>query len=376
MMPRNEESHRGRGRRIYGSAWFARGLLFLAIGGLLIFALHRVSIPAIWRVLQVLRPWQILLVLAMDGLVYLFMSARWWLIVHAEDIQAPFTPMIAVRLAAFGVSYFTLGPQVGGEPLQVLYLRRVLGSTFPRATAGVVLDKLLELLANFVFLMLGIWALISAGVLHAGGSVSGASLAAVFVVGTWPIFHIALLRSGHYPVSSALGAAPWIPPNGRLARYVRASERLAGKFCQRHAPVLAAAIAASLMACASAVIEYALITSFLGVRLQYWQTIAAWTAGWLSFLVPLPGGLGALEASQVLALGLFGVPPAVALAVTTVIRARDVLFGGLGLAFAALLAYLFKSNEPAVNVLSRIASSSAGHRESPGGTASGNEDHG
>jgi len=55
---------------------------------------------------------------------------------------------------------------------------------------------------------------------------------------------------------------------------------------------------------------------------------------WLAFLVPLPGGLGALEASQVFALGAFGVSAASALGVTLLIRARDLLIGGLGLLLA------------------------------------------
>ena len=81
--------------------------------------------------------------------------------------------------------------------------------------------------------------------------------------------------------------------------------------------------------------EFALITTFLGIRLHFWQTIAAWTAGWLALLAPLPGGLGALEASEVFALGVFGVPAALAIGVTLVMRGRDLLIGGLGLLLAS-----------------------------------------
>jgi uncharacterized membrane protein YbhN (UPF0104 family) len=79
-----------------------------------------------------------------------------------------------------------------------------------------------------------------------------------------------------------------------------------------------------------------LITGFLNIQLTVPQTIAAWTAGWLAFLVPLPGGLGALEGSQVLALGAFNIVPAAALGVALLIRARDLLIGGLGLFLASL----------------------------------------
>jgi len=77
-----------------------------------------------------------------------------------------------------------------------------------------------------------------------------------------------------------------------------------------------------------------LITFFLNIELTSWQVVASWTMSWLAFLVPLPGGLGALEASQVFALGAFGVSAASALGVTLLIRARDLLIGGLGLLLA------------------------------------------
>ena len=89
------------------------------------------------------------------------------------------------------------------------------------------------------------------------------------------------------------------------------------------------------MAGAGMIGEYMLITSFLGINLHSGQTIAAWTTSWLAFLVPLPGGLGALEASQVLTLGSFGISAALAISVTLLIRARDLLIGGLGLLLAS-----------------------------------------
>jgi uncharacterized membrane protein YbhN (UPF0104 family) len=81
--------------------------------------------------------------------------------------------------------------------------------------------------------------------------------------------------------------------------------------------------------------EFALIANFLGIHLPFWQTVAAWTAGWLSLLAPLPGGLGALEASQVFALGIFGISAASAIGIALVMRARDLLIGALGLFFAS-----------------------------------------
>jgi len=118
-------------------------------------------------------------------------------------------------------------------------------------------------------------------------------------------------------------------------RFIIASERMAGMFCQRYPRALLLAVGASLLAGVGMVAEYALIASFLGINLVGWQTLAAWTTSWLAFLIPLPGGLGALEAGQVFTLGAFEISAALAIGVALLIRARDLLIGGLGLAFAS-----------------------------------------
>ena len=77
--------------------------------------------------------------------------------------------------------------------------------------------------------------------------------------------------------------------------------------------------------------EFYTMASFLGVSLSLAQLIALLTAARVAFLLPLPGGLGTLEASQVWALELMGFNPAVGLGLSLLIRLRDVSLGLLGL---------------------------------------------
>ncbi|MGA7195042.1 MAG: lysylphosphatidylglycerol synthase transmembrane domain-containing protein [Anaerolineales bacterium] len=313
------------------SLW--RGLIIIILLVLLYFALRNAPLIQIWNTLHQLQLWQIILILAIDVIIYLFVTARWWLIVQAENKNISYLPMIGVRISVFGISYFTIGPQVGGEPLQVIYLRRKYGLTYTRAASTVVMDKLLELLANFIALVFGLTGIVQAGILSRSGSPPLASLIVLSALIAWPLIHIILLYKKIYPLSAFFQAMTLIR-NTKAIRFIRASEHLAGRFCQRHPRVLLAAIFVSLFAAFGMVSEYFLMTSFLQIHLSFWQTAAAWTAGWLSFLVPLPGGLGALEASQVFALGFFGISAASAISLALFIRARDSLIGGLGLLLA------------------------------------------
>jgi hypothetical protein len=147
----------------------------------------------------------------------------------------------------------------------------------------------------------------------------------------WPPVHVIFLYKRKYPISALLRSLPLIKKDSKPVRFIAASERLAGTFCRRHLSSLLLAIAVSICAGVGMVSEFALIVNFLDIHLPFWQTVAAWTAGWLSLLAPLPAGLGALEATEVFALGIFGVSAASAIGVTLVMRARDLLIGGLGL---------------------------------------------
>jgi uncharacterized protein (TIRG00374 family) len=302
---------------------------------LLYFALRNAPLHEIWNTLRQLQLWQVGLLLGLNLFIYALITMRWWIIVRAENRRIPYFPLLLVRVAVFGVSYFTFGPHVGGEPLQILSLQRKYKLTFTHATASVIMDKLLELLANFFLLALGLTAIVQAGILSTHGSSSWLSLSGLILLCTWPPIHIVFLYKRKYPVSTVLRGLPFIKKDSKVVRFIAASERLAGGFCRRHPSSLIAAIGVSVCAAVGMVSEFALIANFLEIHLPFWQTIAAWTAGWLSLLAPLPGGLGALEASQVLALGAFGISAASALGIALLMRARDLLIGGLGLLFAS-----------------------------------------
>lgn len=308
--------------------------IYAVLAILLYFALRNAPLDEIWLTLSQLRPWQIGVLIGLNLFIYTLITLRWWIIVRAENKLVGYFPLLLVRIAVFGVSYFTLGPHVGGEPLQVFHLQRKYKFTYMHATASVILDKLLELLANFFLLSLGLTAIVQAGILSTNGSSSWLSLIGLVILCLWPPVHIILMYRQKYPLTVLLRAIPFLRKDAKPVRFIAASERLAGAFCRRQLPSLLLAIAVSLCAGAGMVCEFALIVHFLNIPLPFWQTVSAWTAGWLSLLAPLPGGLGALEASQVFALGLFGISASTAISVTLIMRGRDIMIGGIGLLLA------------------------------------------
>ena len=308
--------------------------VYAVLAFLLWWALRSVPFSEIWNALRGLELWQIGTLLLLNALVLVAMTARWWVILRAENPNIPFLQLVRYRLAVFGLSYFTPGPQVGGEPLQVIYLQRDHGVTFARATAAVIMDKLLEFLANFILLGIGLTAAIRVGLVTREGTQAIGSLIPLAAILLWPLVHLVLLYRGKYPVSAVVRAVISLTNNQKWMRLIIVSERMAGAFTRRHLKSLLAALGFSLLSWAGMAAEYFMMAGFLQAHLSAEQTLAALTAALFAFLMPLPGGLGALEASQVYVMTAFGHTAAIGIGISLLMRARDILNGGLGLLLA------------------------------------------
>lgn len=320
--------------------WLPRLLIILTLGGLLFWALRNAPLADILASLRQLTLPQLAWLLALNSLIFALISLRWWLILRADSPRIPFLPLVGYRLAAFGLSYFTPGPQVGGEPLQIIYLQKHYGLTFARATSAVIMDKLLEFLANFLFLGIGALAVIQSGMFTVSTAQFNLSLLPLLALLLWPPAHILLLYTRRHPLSAL--ARPLYnrllahARMGQTLRLLIVSEHLAGLFCRRHPGALLLSLAASLLVWVGMVYEYTYMLACLRADLDFQQALASLTVVRLSFLMPLPAGLGTLEASQVLAVSAFGLPAALGISLSLLMRARDLLLGGLGLLLAGL----------------------------------------
>jgi uncharacterized protein (TIRG00374 family) len=324
------ESSAGRAAKI-----LPRFLIYFALAALLYFALRNAPLSEIWATMRQLRLWQIGVIFLINAFVIGAMTARWWTIVRAESPGMPFLPLVRYRLAVFGLSYFTPGPQVGGEPLQVMYLQRNHGISFARATSAVIMDKLLEFLANFILIGAGLTAALQVGLISEGAARVSVGLVPLALILGWPIVHLVLLYRGRYPLSSLIRRIAPALRNPAWARLIIVAERMAASFTRRRLRCLLVALGFSVLAWTGMALEYFLIASFMSVHLSFAQTLAALTAALVAFLMPLPGGLGALEASQVYVLQAMGYAPAIGISISLIMRGRDILNGLFGLLLAS-----------------------------------------
>ena len=304
---------------------------------LLAWVIRSVGVTAVTGLLAQLQLGELLVLALANGVILLILNGRWWLLLRGQDHRIPYLTLTGHRLAAFGVSYFTPGPQFGGEPVQVLFVER--HHYVPRTTAvtAVTLDKMLELLANFTFLLVGV--IISWQLNNFNGTMGWQAVVVSLILLATPVFFFVATWAGWLPLSRVLGNGryltflipTWTPGFTRLLNGLRRSEQQAAQFCRQSPLIIGWALLVSGFSWLVMLGEYWLMARFLGVHLSPAQAIAALTAARLAFLLPLPGGLGTLEASQAFAFSAMGFDPAVGVSLSLLIRLRDVTLGLLGL---------------------------------------------
>ena len=281
----------------------------------------------------------IVLVIVNLGVVAAF-AGRWWALLAADGYRIPYGRLILYRLAAFAISYFSPGTQFGGEPLQAYLLERRHAVPLPTAAASVVLDRVLEMTVNFAFLAVGMVVVLRLGVYPPGTGILLAAAAVVLLVA--PVFYFAAVRFGRRPGTWALSHVPsilvrraWME---RLRGFVAKAEDEVHRLARERPLGIMGGLVASVVSWAVLLAEWFLATAYLGFPLGAARLIAVVTATRLAFLVPIPGALGALEASLILALTALGYRAEQALALALVIRVRDVAFGATGLWLGGALA--------------------------------------
>jgi uncharacterized protein (TIRG00374 family) len=301
---------------------------------LFIWVLRSVSLADTWGILQRLGWWQLGLLALANGIVLWVGNGRWWLILRGQGYALPYLTLTGYRLAGYGLSYFTPGPMFGGEPLQVVLIER-LGVRRATAVAAIALDKTLELIINFSFLLVGVAVVLQTQLLPGLGWATAVYPLSLLAL---PSFFLLAIWADWQPLSRLMGLISrlllrpdWQPMYQRLQTGIQTSEAQAAAFCRQQPAALLLAFLVSLLSWATLIGEFWLMLTLLGAHLTFLEMVVLLTAARIAILLPLPGGLGTLDASQMFAFALLGMGAETAVSFTLLIRARDILLGGLGL---------------------------------------------
>lgn len=294
--------------------------LWLAAFLVLFWTLRSVSLGDAFEALGRISFAALLSIVAVNLAALVLFALRWWIILRALEHPIPLLSAALYRLAAFGFSYFTPGPQFGGEPIQVLLAEKRAGLSRSVAVTSLLLDRLLELTVNFAFLAASALFLLRRG-----------EALFVGVLFAAPAAYLIALSRGRRPLTYLFDRlrGSRVPNAHDL---LSSGESEAGRFCNRRPRALALALAASLASWFAILVEYWLVAHSLGMPLEFGQVVLGVTAARVAYLLFFPAAVGALEAGQLAAVAAMGFAPALGISLSLVVRSRDVVLGTIGVA--------------------------------------------
>ncbi len=263
--------------------------------------------------------------------------ARWRLLLKGIGQTPALGHLVAARLAGDAVGALVPSARLAGEPVRIAALH-ARGVLIAPATAGVALDRLVELTAHMVAVIAYVSVIALTVTVGTAPLVLAAVMLALLVWMACLLVHLAR-RGGHRLRRAAAQRA-----GSRIGRWLdglaRVEEHLTA-FLRSHPAVFWAALSLALLTEVVIVVQYTMLFRAFGLALDLPTVLAVLLSGGLARAVPAPAGLGAMEAAQVLVVGSLTGSPDLGFVVGLILRLHDTLLLAAGLAALPLLGVPF-----------------------------------
>ncbi|NOS89177.1 MAG: flippase-like domain-containing protein [Methylococcaceae bacterium] len=266
-------------------------------------------------------------------------TQRWRVISAAVGLPLRFGNLLMIRQAGLAVSFITPGPQFGGEPLQAYWLWKPNRPPLDRVLLGLGLDRFYELWINFAVLLLAV-AVLAASSTTDIGSWQKIAVYLLLILLTLTAFGALILKQPTAVLRWLQRATQHWQHHPRLQHLQSQGQRLRSGLktvLAEHKLALLQAFMLSLLGWVCLFAELRLVLGFVNLNLDVQAFLVIFVAMRMAFLLPLPGGIGSLEAAMVWAFQFLGLSATAALGVIALMRLRDLLTLSAGLVCVRVL---------------------------------------
>ncbi len=262
---------------------------------------------------------------------------RWMALTKGLDLKLHFLNLLFLRQAGQSVSFITPGPQFGGEPLQIYLLYKNFSISPGDSFLALAVDRFFELWVNFAVLLLGILFLTFSGSGLTNWVSAALIIATVLLLLCFLAWCVIKRDAAIAKIINNVGLR-WLSST-RLANMNFHWNQITSSLQHllKNKLALAIALLLSISGWLLTFFELYLVLSFFNIYLSTSDFILLLVVMRLAFLLPLPGGIGTLEAAVLWVFSVIVLPEAAAAAVLALIRFRDLIVLGLGFMCLRLL---------------------------------------
>ncbi|MEM4259755.1 MAG: lysylphosphatidylglycerol synthase transmembrane domain-containing protein [Candidatus Woesearchaeota archaeon] len=258
------------------------------------------------------------------------LTIRWMIVLKYQGIRLSFWKATCYRLAGYGVSYLTPGPRVGGEPVTAALMKKE-RIEFKNALSGIAIDKVIETTCSGIFFVLGGIVVLMTVNLPKNAKIPLIIALLLFSL-TICYFCYKLFRAEYF--FSHLFRIMKLNKVFFLKKYeqnIKYFEDLLVNFYKHKKMFFIFTIILSILSWIGMYFEYQFLAQILGIQIGIDKIFLIVSFVGVAMLTPVPMALGTMEAGQIGAFAIFGVKQSSAIALSLMVRARDLIIVGIGL---------------------------------------------
>jgi len=315
-------------------------LLFLGIGiALFVSLIFQTGFDAITESLSKFSLINFIILLVLSLFNFALFTLRWDMIIKHynkgnKKINIPFYRLFLHRMSAFTVSYLTPSATSGGEPVRIFFLNEE-GMTGKDAVSTVVIDKVFEYTALILFILSGVAVSMINGALFPGNMEAILAITMVICGSLVFWFYYSTLKGiGFFSSILKVTRLDKIKKIRKWEKSIILLEKKMASFYTQNIKRFVLLMIISFLTVLFIILEHFLVAYFMGVNLTFIQSFLSATIPGISYILPVPGAIGALEGSHGMIFALLGVSIN-AFVFVLILRLRDLVFIIIGLVHAS-----------------------------------------
>lgn len=298
--------------------------------------LSQLPVSAIKISIATLHWWEYVAWVLLNSLMIYFGVMRWSVLIKMLNASVNFFRLICIRQAGQAISFITPGPQFGGEPLQIFWLNRC-GVPLQKALLSLGMDRFFEVWINFSILLCGLAVILMSPTTAKIESYQILNSLIILVIFITAIPWLLIKQPNWIFLSFKKLTSHWNHPRWLTIKnqwlLLQTDLRFSLKNQKRE---LTFALILSLAGWGMLIGELFLLLEFIDVHLNITEFVTLLVALRLALLLPIPGGVGTLEASVFWSFQMLNISGGQAIAFIALMRLRDVVILLVGLIFFAI----------------------------------------
>lgn len=293
------------------------------------FVIKQIGITNIIEVFKNLSYLFLIPFLTISLLIHVGNAYRWKMILNTQGHKISFWKLFNFKVVGYSLSYVTPSAQIGGEVLRAYLLKRE-KVPYHKAYSSILIDKVLELSTAAIFMIIGIFVILFHVALPRDTFWAFIAIISIFTA-LLILIYTRLLTQKYF--------FHWILYNTGLMKIkfikkyeknIIKTENLIIHFLKNNKKVCLKLSLVTAGVWGIMFLEYKFIGLMIGQNLSIMIIFLIIAVVGISYLIPLPAALGALEGGQASLFSAIGLNPAEGVTLGLVVRIRDAFITFIG----------------------------------------------